>query len=131
MLAKFFKSVKTYQSDIILAITIVLISITAFNLGKISAYQQKKTPITITKPESANGLVTRDNGNSQNPERLGVGSRKLGVTQVFASKVSKSKVYHFPWCPGASKIADKNKLTFATETAAISAGYTLAGNCSR
>jgi len=37
MLAKFLKLVKTYQSDIILAITVILISIISFNLGRISA----------------------------------------------------------------------------------------------
>ena len=32
---------------------------------------------------------------------------------------------------GPAKIAEKNKLTFTTEVAAISAGYTLAGNCTK
>ncbi len=51
--------------------------------------------------------------------------------QVVASKNSKGKLYHFTWCPGASMIAEKNKITFASEAAAIAAGYTLAGNCQK
>lgn len=64
-------------------------------------------------------------------KKLNAKRSTLNATPVVASKNSTSKVYHFPWCPSASKIADKNKLTFATEAAAISAGYTLAGNCVR
>lgn len=50
---------------------------------------------------------------------------------VVASKNSKGKLYHFTWCPGVSMIAEKNKITFANEAAAITAGYTLAGNCQK
>lgn len=48
---------------------------------------------------------------------------------VVASK--NSRLYHFLWCSGASMIAEKNKITFINETAAIAAGYTLAGNCKK
>lgn len=132
MLSKLPKLVKTYQSDIILAITVVLISIMAFNLGKISAFQQKKTPIKIIEPVDSGQFTEKSvvNSKSENPQLKTV-NYKLETNSVVASKNSTSKVYHFPWCPSASKIADKNKLTFATETAAISAGYTLAGNCQR
>ncbi|MBI2669625.1 MAG: hypothetical protein HYX20_00540 [Candidatus Yanofskybacteria bacterium] len=129
-LSKLYKFVKQYQSDIILAIAIVLISITAFNLGKISAYQQKKTPITITEPENK----LQDLGSSQKQKNNPLNTKPSALnpnSPVVASKNSTSKIYHFPWCPSVSKIADKNKLTFSTEAAAISAGYTLAGNCTR
>lgn len=130
-LSKLPQFVKQYQPDIILAITIVLISITAFNLGKISAYQQKKTPITITGPGTVNGQRIMADSNSKKTDSQPETSNQKLETSVVASKNSTSKVYHFPWCPSASKIADKNKLTFATEAAAISAGYTLAGNCTK
>lgn len=131
MLAKFLKLVKTYQSDIILAITIVLISITAFNLGKISAYQQKKTPITITEPDNSKQLTDNNSGEGTQNSKLAPSTYNPAPSSVVASKKSTSKTYHFPWCPSASKISEQNKITFATEAAAISAGYTLAGNCTR
>ncbi|MDO8669072.1 MAG: hypothetical protein Q7K65_02135 [Candidatus Buchananbacteria bacterium] len=130
MLTKFLKFIKICQSDIILAITVVLISITAFNLGKISAFKQQKTPITITEPGDrvqGIGYSQKLENNSLNPKPSTLNPN----SPVVASKNSTSKVYHFPWCSSASKIADKNKLTFTTEAAAISAGYTLAGNCTR
>lgn len=124
------KFLKTYQADVILVIAIVLISITAFNLGKISVLNQKKTPITITEPGDrvqGIGYNQKSEDNLLNPRP----STPNPNSSVVASKNSTSKIYHFPWCPSASKIADKNKLTFATEATAISAGYTLAGNCTR
>jgi len=49
--------------------------------------------------------------------------------RVVASKAAGSKLYHHLWCSGAQRIKETNKLWFPTEAAAISAGYTLAGNC--
>ena len=39
------------------------------------------------------------------------------------------KKYHFPWCPGADTIAEKNKIWFKDEQEARRRGYTPAGNC--
>ena len=126
---KLIKFVKTYQSDIVLAIAIVLISVTAFNMGKISVSGDKKSPITITEPVTS-GQFTVDS-EKQKDSNLKPNTQNPKPSFVVASKASKSKLYHFPWCSGASRIAEKNKLTFPTEIAALAAGYTLAGNCAR
>ena len=124
------KFIKTYQADIVLALAVVLISTTAFNLGKISAIKGQKAQITITQPESkVQGLGS--NQKSELVNSLNAKPYTLSVSPVVASKNSTGKVYHFPWCSSASKIAEKNKITFATEAAAILAGYTLAGNCKK
>ena len=128
MLAKFLKIVKIYQSDIVLAIAVVLISVAAFNLGKASTLNKQKAQIIIKEPLTASGL---ENKTAVENKKLKVGSERSAVTSVVASKNSTGKVYHFPWCSSASKIADKNKITFATEALAIAAGYTLAGNCQK
>lgn len=120
MLAKFINFVKTYQSDIVLAIAIVLISVTSFNIGKLSVAGNKKTPITVTEPKTA-----------QVGSQLEPKTYNLKPSFVVASKASKSRVYHFLWCSGASRIAEKNKITFPNEAAALAAGYTLAGNCTK
>ncbi len=39
------------------------------------------------------------------------------------------KKYHFPWCPGADTITEKNKIWFKDEQEARRRGYTPAGNC--
>lgn len=107
---------------------IMLIALTAFNLGKIYAYQMVKTPITITDTAAVD--IVRPAGERTLAEDAVQKSRAEGAP-VFASRAAKSKLYHFSWCPGAAKISNKNKLTFTTETAAIAAGYTLAGNCKK
>ncbi|MEX0924368.1 MAG: hypothetical protein WDZ82_00270 [Candidatus Paceibacterota bacterium] len=40
-----------------------------------------------------------------------------------------SDIFHFAWCSGASRIADQNKISFATEEEARRSGYTPAKNC--
>ncbi|MBI5005006.1 MAG: hypothetical protein HZC03_00115, partial [Candidatus Lloydbacteria bacterium] len=37
--------------------------------------------------------------------------------------------YHFPWCSGAIRIKEENKVWFATKEAADRAGSHPAGNC--
>lgn len=39
------------------------------------------------------------------------------------------KAYHLPWCPGAIKIKEANKIWFGTKEEAEKAGYHAAGNC--
>ena len=46
---QFIKFLKTYQADIILALAVILISITAFNLGKISVSNQQKRRIQFDR----------------------------------------------------------------------------------
>jgi methylphosphotriester-DNA--protein-cysteine methyltransferase len=37
--------------------------------------------------------------------------------------------YHYPWCSGAKRIKDENKVWFDTVEQARAAGYTPAANC--
>lgn len=37
--------------------------------------------------------------------------------------------YHYPWCQGAERIKEENKVWFATAAEAKRAGYTPAANC--
>lgn len=50
-----------------------------------------------------------------------------GSSAVVASK-SGTK-YYFPSCPGASRIAEANKVWFVSPAAAEAAGYTRSSNC--
>lgn len=126
MLAKIFNFIKGHQANIVLVIAIVLIIITSYNIGKIVAYRGLKTPITITDPQD---IVRREVGQGSNQAANIQSAASPRDLTVVASKKSSSKLYHFTWCPGAKQIAAVNKLIFATESAALAAGYTLAGNC--
>ncbi len=100
--------IKINKSEVVLVLAIILISIISFNLGKMKALRDIREP-------------------------LGVYDNNRGVSnaqfQVVAS--INSDKYHFPWCSGAGRISEKNKIVFENEQAALTAGYILAGNCSK
>jgi len=123
IITRILNKVKTNGSEIVLGIAVVLITVISFNLGKISAISGQKAQIKITGGENA-----KQAGGTASDTAL---KTALKDQTVVTSKNSKGKLYHFTWCPGASQIAEKNKITFANETAAIAAGYTLAGNCQK
>lgn len=52
MLSKLFQFVKANQSDIVLAVAVILISVISFNLGKVSALNSQKAQIKITGGEN-------------------------------------------------------------------------------
>ncbi len=39
------------------------------------------------------------------------------------------KAYHYPWCPGAKRIKEENKVWFHTKEEAVGKGYHPAANC--
>ena len=112
-----------HQKDIFLAFCIVLISIISFNLGKIGAL--KKTPITITPGQSQADVYSAvgDKDTAENPAK----PQAVIDRRVVVSK--NSDKYHFTWCSGAKRIKEENKIWFADEATAQTAGYTKAGNC--
>ena len=130
MLARIKELIKTYHSEIIFGIIVVSITAISFNLGRISAQNTTaRLPLTISSPINQGGGTTF-------PAVEPLGSKFSGSTAqppknptVVASKAAGSKLYHFTWCSGAKRIAEKNKITFPNEEAAIAAGYTLASNC--
>jgi len=52
MLAKIIEFVKKYQSDIILTLAVILISLLSFAIGYITAREQNKEPIKIEQIQS-------------------------------------------------------------------------------
>jgi micrococcal nuclease len=64
------------------------------------------------------------------------GSRELPLKRVTPGVVEgevignrNSKIYHLPNCPDYNKVAERNREIFATEAAAVAAGYRKAKNC--
>lgn len=121
MLTKLKEFVKQYHSDITMAVAVICITVISFNLGRISAGERSHAKLAVIGPSARSGSTAKLSSPTAIPT-----PRDL---RVVASKASTSKAYHFLWCSGAKRIAEKNKLTFPTEEAAKTAGYTLAGNC--
>lgn len=105
---------------------IVLLATFSFGLGRISLYEESRTPVRIIPPPG--GVVETVNTLPDTGKVKGV-TTEIGsqVGEVVASK-SGSK-YHLPWCAGAKQISEKNKIIFASPEEARKAGYTPASNC--
>jgi hypothetical protein len=99
--------IKTFIiQDAALPILVILVGIGSFGLGRMSATEASKEPITVSQVEAVTGA---ENG------------------RVVVSK-SGTK-YHFPWCSGASRMKEENKIWFDSYEEARAAGYLPAGNC--
>lgn len=111
------------NKDILIVLLIILVGTASFGLGRLSAKGESKSPVRIVSnsENSSAGKATLANvSNSAN-------SSNLSSAKVVASK--NGSKYHFPWCPGASQISDKNKIWFDSGAAAEAAGYERASNC--
>lgn len=128
MLSKILKLIKTHESDLILVVSVVMLTIISFNLGKISVSNNSTRSATVVEGDSDSMTAGIYKPASTTSIKKPVVRTDLSVV---ASMKSKSKYYHFSWCSGAKQISDANKLTFANEQEAIAAGYHLATNCTK
>src|SRR3989344_4155427 len=117
------------RRDIFIALLIIFVSFASFGLGRLSALQEKKTPIRIEQTAAAmmSGDVA-DIGAAVSEKQTQ--EKTLSSSGNFVGSKN-GTTYHFPWCSGATRIKDENKVWFATKEAAEAAGYHPAGNCKR
>ena len=114
------------KNDLFIAVVIFLVGMAGSGLGRLSVLWIPKEPVVITGPEAGDNKA---NFKSENPvaetkEASIIGSAK---GQFVASK--SGTAYHLPWCPGAQKIKEENKIWFQSKEEAESRGYKPAGNC--
>ncbi len=91
-------------------IVIILVGFLSFGLGRLSVMQANTNPV-----------VLRHTTQIENMHPMYIGG------EVVASR-SGTK-YYFPWCSGASKIKDSNRVWFITIEKAKRAGYTPSKSC--
>ena len=104
------------EGEIILAAVIILTALASFGLGRLSALGKNKFPVRIeTKNQSAAALSSQ-NPKTESAQNLFVASRN-------------GQVYHFPWCAGAQRIKEENKIYFSSKEEAQKAGLRPAANC--
>lgn len=120
---------------------VIVVGFGSFGLGRLSKLQEVRVPIRIEQASAAvltsPPILGGDRGVVESPFTRGVaispqsspvkGEEVNMGGQLVASK-SGSK-YHFPWCSGAQRIAEANKLWFNSVEEARKAGYTPASNC--
>ena len=117
--------------------TVLLIMVVAFGsfgLGRLSKLQASKQPIRLEQSAAVLGTSVLGVGNTRptsspmaKGKTLDAPSAPVGGGQFVASKGGTK--YHFPWCSGAQRISEANKIWFASVEEARKAGYTPASNC--
>jgi len=99
-------------------LTILIVSICSFGLGRLSKDNQENSSVSIQN----NNLATiSKSGEVQPLQILPIGGKYV------ASK--NSNKYHAPWCSGAQRIKEENKIWFNNKEEAEASGYTPASNC--
>lgn len=135
MIENVLKKVKEFAKenarDLYVAAIIFMVGVSSFGLGRLSVLWPKKEPIRVEerKPET---LETGLPAGSKNPGNNLGANVKNSIKRTLAGKYVASKsgsAYHFPWCPGAQRIKEENKIWFDSKEEAESRGYKPAGNC--
>lgn len=108
---------------------IILVSFSSFGLGRLSKIEENKKPLSIydniTRVDNLASIIT-----TESKEPVEVQPPQLGLVaggKYIASK--NSDKYHAPWCSGAQRINEENKIWFDSKEEAERAGYTPASNC--
>ena len=134
------------------AVLIIVVGIVSFGLGRLSVWSspaafQKYVPPSAQAAQAGSfgppegnpaaregGLVAAAHGEESmtatSSEAL---SRTVSASAAQTEKKyvgsKNSDKYHLPWCSGAARIAEENKVWFASKEEAEAAGYTPAANC--
>ena len=126
MLSEFIQKVKSRyeekRADFYAAALIFLVGMASFGFGRLSVLWPQKEPIRIEGAQSFNNASVSTSG--------ALGSKESIIKPKGKYVASKSGTsYHYPWCQGALKIKEENKILFQTKGEAEKAGYKPAGNC--
>lgn len=95
-----------------IACLVVLVGVISFGLGRLSAVEDAKPGISISRASEASEAS----------------AAALPAGGMYEAS-RKGGVYYFPWCSGALKISPEDQVWFTSESAAQKAGYRAAKNC--
>ncbi len=109
---------------------VVLVAISAFSLGRLSALEDGRESVRVlssgaTSSHQTASVIGASNGSNLGQIDAGAPINRDG--SVIASK--NGTKYHYPWCAGAKQISPKNLITFNSIEEARAKGYTPAANC--
>lgn len=117
------------RQDIYMVLLIILVGGGSFGLGILSGKTKEKPLVRIENafPQETVGESLQQN----EPQSASIGEEDIVATTQQGTFVGSknSDKYHYPWCPGAQRIKEENKVWFATREEAEAAGYTPAANC--
>lgn len=112
--------------DIFVLLLICLVAFGSFIAGQYAAQdKQGEMELRVVDNQSIFDAQTREIIQAKLPNNSSLASTNQGM---FVGSIS-GKTYHLPWCSGAKRIRDKNKIWFANKEEAVARGYNPASNC--
>jgi hypothetical protein len=120
MISKIIKFCKDNEKDLFIAGIIILVALISFGLGRLSKIEEGRAPITIESMGAS----------AETGVRVAPAAETLFQKQSGKFVASKNGTkYHFPWCPGALRIKEENKVWFSSREEAEAEGLSPAKNC--
>ncbi len=130
-----FKALLT-NHEVLLALLIMVVSLVSFLLGRLSV-----SPLGAPTSQNATILGVKE-GEVPKKDEVTPAAEKVGSVTEGPAKSERAGVpeggyvasksgtkYHLPWCSGAKRIKEENKVFFKTKEEAEKAGYSPASNC--
>lgn len=120
--------------DLYIVLIIILVAFGSFGLGRLSKIEDSRTAVKISYPDQLQaGVYGAFSVQETQPyQEQGTSSESDFYADSYKGNFVASKnsdKYHFPWCSGAKRIKEENKVWFETHEEAKAAGYTKAANC--
>jgi len=121
------------KEDIFIVVSIILIGLAGFGLGRLSALEKSRGEVEIKKVDISTIISSSTSTSNTSAMQMA----PMSAAALVASESAKGLLvaskngtkYHFPWCAGASQITAINKIWFDSYMEAQQAGYTAASNC--
>ncbi len=112
-------------------LVILLALLLAFGLGRLTKIQEAEPVLTISNTQTNTSQGDTKPVVSQGRGGGGVLGAETATNPNLGKYVgSKSGTkYHYPWCSGAKRINEANKIWFQTIAEAETRGYSKAANC--
>ena len=119
--------IEANKSDLFVAFIIFLVGMIGFGLGRLSVVWPEKEPITIENVLEKQYISVESEAKNTYPSKTTAAIANTIQGQLVGSK--SGTAYHFPWCSGAQRIKEENKIWFTSKEEAEKKGYRPAGNC--
>lgn len=116
-----------HEFDLFLVFLVLISLCIAFSLGRLSTVLENREPVVVEFPNAS--TTTSRAGEVVFPlSQTGQSSTNSGQAGLLVGSKNSTK-YHFPWCSGALRITEANKVYFDNPEDARSKDYTPASNC--
>lgn len=123
--------IKTFLEDdrAFTAALLVAVAAASFGLGRLSLSPPKGEPLSLEAALVQKApLRTSSTVEASSSSLDTASSPETTATEGYVGSKNGTK-YHLPWCSGAQRINEENKVFFASKEEAEAAGYTPAANC--